>query len=318
VARTRDETAGTGGLTYSLGATSRLSGVSPAVMRAWEARYAAVVPERTPGGTRRYRSADIERLRLLKALVAAGRRISEVAQLDVAELRRLTQAIGEPLDPAIEAVFGALDRMDAAETERLLALRLASLGPLRFAIDFAMPLARAIGERWASARTSVAAEHLATSTLRSLLGSALRPPPTPLSGPPLVFATPEYERHELGLLVAALVALSAGAVPIYLGPDLPLDEIAASVASSKATALVLSIVALAPDDAEPALRGLRARLDDAVYIWIGGAGSARLAKLPGVERIESFELLAQRVAALAAPSSEPAQRGAARLRAKAR
>lgn len=314
MARARDDTLGTERLTYSLGAASRLSGVSPALMRAWEARYAAVTPERTAGGTRRYRASDIERLRLLKALVAAGRRISEVAPLDVPALRRLAQEIGEPLDPAIEAVFGALDRLDAAETERLLAMRLASLGPLRFAIDFAMPLARAVGERWSSARTSVAAEHLATSTLRSLLGSALRPPPTPLSGPHLVFATPENERHELGLLVAALVALSAGAVPIYLGPDLPLDEIAAAVASSHAAALVLSIVALSPEDAELALRGLRTRLDETVPIWIGGAGSARLSKIPGVERIDGFELLAQRVAAVAAPAGQPAQRRSVRAK----
>jgi len=311
VARAREDSAEAEPPTYSLGAASRLSGVSPALMRAWEARYAAVTPTRTPGGTRRYDAAEVERLRLLKAVAAAGHRISEVARLDTAALRELAQRIGEPVDPGVEAVLAAVDRMDAAETERLLATQLASLGPLRFAIEFAMPLARAIGRRWASARSCVAAEHLATSTLRSLLGSALRPLPTPFSGPHLVFATLENERHELGLLVAALVAASAGAVPVYLGPDLPLDEIAAAATRADAVAVVSSIVALAPPDAAAALHGLRRRLQDAVQIWIGGAGAARLDAIPGVEHIASFEALAQRLAGVVGPPSQPASRGAA-------
>ena len=74
--------------TYSVQTAARLTGLSPEVLRAWERRHAVVEPVRTPGGTRRYRAADLERLKLVKAAVDSGRRIGQVARLDLAELRR--------------------------------------------------------------------------------------------------------------------------------------------------------------------------------------------------------------------------------------
>ena len=54
-------------LTYPLRTAARLTGLSPDLLRAWERRYGVVEPTRTPGGTRRYTAADLERLRLVKA-----------------------------------------------------------------------------------------------------------------------------------------------------------------------------------------------------------------------------------------------------------
>jgi hypothetical protein len=58
------------GPTYPLGSVVRLTGLGEHTIRAWERRYAAVIPERTPGGTRRYSAADVARLRLLVSLNA--------------------------------------------------------------------------------------------------------------------------------------------------------------------------------------------------------------------------------------------------------
>ena len=67
-------------LTYPLRTATRLTGLSPEVLRARERRYGVVQPLRTSGGTRRYRAADLERLRLVKAAVDAGHRVGEVAK----------------------------------------------------------------------------------------------------------------------------------------------------------------------------------------------------------------------------------------------
>ncbi len=83
--------------TYPLRAAARITGLSPDLLRAWESRYAVVTPLRTAGGTRRYRASDLERLRLVKAAVDTGGRISVVARLDPAELlRRLEAADNAP------------------------------------------------------------------------------------------------------------------------------------------------------------------------------------------------------------------------------
>ncbi len=86
---------------YRIGAVSRLTGISPDALRIWERRYAAVSPQRSPGGGRLYSPPDVARLRLMKQLVDAGDAIGEIATLDLdalqdrtAEAHRLPSAPG--------------------------------------------------------------------------------------------------------------------------------------------------------------------------------------------------------------------------------
>jgi DNA-binding transcriptional MerR regulator len=285
--------------TYPLRAVVRMTGLSPEILRAWERRYRAIEPLRTPGGTRRYRPEDVERLRLLKAAVAAGFRIGKVARLSAAELARCGGGVSVDDGSAQDAVLEALARLDADQAHRLLSLQLSALGPVRFAREFAVPLIHEIGDRWADGRLGIASEHLASAVLRSMLGSALTPSATSQLGPRIVFATPSGERHELGLQMAALTALGAGGHAIYLSADLPRDELLWSVDAVNAAVLALSLVALTPAKARAAVGELRRRLPAAVRLWIGGAASAAVDPIEGVERIDTLEQLEQRVTLLA-------------------
>jgi DNA-binding transcriptional MerR regulator len=62
---------GRGGI-YSIGAVARMLGVPVATLRNWEERYAAVAPERSPGGQRLYSPDQVERLRYVAEQVARG------------------------------------------------------------------------------------------------------------------------------------------------------------------------------------------------------------------------------------------------------
>ncbi len=286
--------------TYPLRTVTRLTGLSPEVLRAWERRYGVVAPVRTPGGTRRYSADDLERLRLVKAAVDAGHRIGRVARMEPAELRRIGSAPGAAAGARLGEVLRALDALDGAESQRLLGIQLSALGPARFAREFACPLVHEIGARWEDDRMGIASEHLASGVLRSLLGAALQPTPAALLGPRILFATPGGERHELGLLMAALTAMGSGAHAVYLGPDVPVDDLLGAVDCAGAAVLAIGLVSLPTADAERVLRALRAGLPSDVGLWVGGAGALR-AELPaGVERLESLEQLERRVALLAA------------------
>jgi methanogenic corrinoid protein MtbC1 len=162
---------------------------------------------------------------------------------------------------------------------------------------------REIGERWINGQIGIAHEHLASSALRSLLGSALQPTAASLLGPRIVFATPTAERHELGLLMAALVALGAGANPLYLGTELPVEDLLGTVEATEAAALALGLVSMPSAQATRALSALRGGLASEVRLWIGGAGVSDLEIPPGVERIDSLEDLEQRVMLLGLASS---------------
>jgi MerR family transcriptional regulator, light-induced transcriptional regulator len=284
-------------MTYPLRTAARLTGLSASVLRAWERRYGVVQPLRTQGGSRRYRVCDLERLQLVKAAVDGGERIGRVAHLDLDELRRRVR-VPAPATHGIEETLRALERLDVAEAERLLSLELSARGPSRFVLEFASPLTYEIGERWAGDRLCIASEHLASHLLRVLLGSAMRPGASALRGPRVVFATPPGERHDLGLLMAALVALGAGANPLYLGMELPAEELARVVARAGASALALSIVTLNERDAEASLRAFRIGIPPTVCIWVGGARAACASGVPGIDCVDSFEALEQRVALL--------------------
>lgn len=290
-------------LTYPLRTAARLTGLSPELLRAWERRHRVVEPLRTPGGTRRYTAADIERLRLVKAAVDAGRRISEVAHLEPAELKRRSAVAEARPTGRLDEILSALDHLDGVESQRLLSSQLSALGPARFSREVALPLVREIGERWVKGQMGIAREHLASGVLRSLLGSALQPTATSLRGPRIVFASPTGERHELGLLMAALTAVDAGANALYLGAEVPVEDLLGAVEDTDAEALALSLVTLPASQAARIVSALRGGLASEVYLWLGGAGASEVELPQGVEHIASLEDLEQRVILLGVSSA---------------
>jgi methanogenic corrinoid protein MtbC1 len=212
----------------------------------------------------------------------------------VAELRQMpSPATGTP--GRLDEIIRALDALEGAESQRLLSLQLSALGATRFARDVALPLVYEIGERWANGKMGIAQEHLATGVLRSLLGASLQPTASSLLGRRIIFATPTGERHELGLLMAALTSLGAGANPLYLGPELPVEDLLGAVEDTGAAALAISLVTLPATQAERIVGALRRGLNDNVQLWLGGTASMGLNTQPGVEKIGSLEDLEQRV-----------------------
>jgi len=99
---------------YKIGTVSKLTGISPDTLRIWERRYAAVTPQRSPGGGRLYTTDDISRLKLIRRLVDQGDTISVVAGLSHDELQarlsetRSVAAIAAPSTPCRLAVIGEL------------------------------------------------------------------------------------------------------------------------------------------------------------------------------------------------------------------
>lgn len=281
--------------TYAVGRVARLTGVTPDVLRAWERRYGAVEPVRTPGGTRRYRSSDIDRLRLLKAAVDAGSRIGEVAKLSTEELEsRVEEPKPSHAGPVAEAL-DALARLDGAAAEQLIAGQLAVLGPVRFAKEFALPLLHKMGDEWEERRLCVASEHMGSALLRSLLGSALRPTAAHRDAPSVLFATLPGETHDIGLLIAALVALGAGAHPVFLGADLPVAELVIAAKATGASAVAISAVTQPLPDLEQGLERLRESLPAAVEVWLGGPQAAKAQRPDGVHCLDVLTRLEQRV-----------------------
>lgn len=271
---------------------SQRTGLTPDVLRAWERRYRAIQPVRSPGGQRHYSDADIERLTLLSRASRAGRQIGQLVPLANDELQKLIEGderqsrerVGlGPDQPAIESYLSsaliAVEEFDGHRLEQTLrsaVLRMPSDEVLDQVIG---PLLFTIGSLWHQGLLRPANEHLATTTIRRVLVwmSDLAVPDA--SAPIVVVGTPAQQLHELGAMLAATTAASSGWRVAYLGPNLAAGELARAVRHARASAIALSIVYPADDPAlHGELRELKAALPSEIGIIVGGSGASGYAE----------------------------------------
>jgi DNA-binding transcriptional MerR regulator len=79
---------------YSIGAVSRMLGLSQAAIRSWEDRYGIVVAERSEGGRRIYTREQVEQLRFIKQRLDEGLAAADAHRL-LAEREAGTRAVTE-------------------------------------------------------------------------------------------------------------------------------------------------------------------------------------------------------------------------------
>lgn len=290
---------------YSVKAVAELTGLTPETLRAWERRHGVVAPRRDGSGRRAYDRTDVERLGRLKRLTDRGHAIRHLALLDDARLEEMDAAPGvRPTDVPAVAV-GELDglrsRLCAAvheyradDFDRTLGIALATVPTGRLVREVLAPLLRDIGEEWEQGSLDIAQERLVTSALKTRM-LALVNQRERRGDARLLLATLSGERHELGLLLVALLALSLGTPFHYLGADLPAVEIARLAERLQAGAVALSVVIPDPRTAA-SLRELRALLAPSVQLWVGGAAAADTAAAldaAGVRVLSDLDLAEQ-------------------------
>jgi DNA-binding transcriptional MerR regulator len=143
---------------YSIGAVSRMLGVSQAAIRSWEDRYGLIVAERSEGGRRLYTRAQLERLRFIKDQVDEGLSAADAHRL-LADREAVEPAITEPRPRDPEARLVVL----LAESDRCAAaLSDASLRREGFDVEIAMTAAEA-EEKFASHQPALSVVELMIS-----------------------------------------------------------------------------------------------------------------------------------------------------------
>lgn len=263
---------------YPMKTVAKKTGLSPHVIRIWERRYGAVQPSRTASNRRAYSDQDVEKLSLLGQLIQAGYSIGEIAQRDVGELKKIagegmTSPAGQnPLAKKyIQQCLDRVSRLDERGLEQILNRASLEMSQRHFLEQLVAPLVNEVGCRWENGSFRVAHEHFATSFLRSYLGNTRATFSENASGPKVVVGTPAGQLHEIGALLAAKTAQAEGWNVVYLGPNLPAEDLAAATLKADAKVLALSVV-YPPDD--PAFVGelerLKQLLPPSVKVVYGG------------------------------------------------
>lgn len=290
---------------YPIRTAARLTSLSLDTLRAWERRYQAVTPERTDRG-RLYSKANIAKLLLLRKLVEQGFAIGQIAAMEPNQLETLLSSRADtaatPSAPAPQVqhladLFNAFDDIRAGTELN----RLAILTPPRdLVINILLPLMRETGERWHKGQMAIAQEHMVSAAMHNVLGSLLRTHPPRQTAPRMLLATVAGDLHDFGILAAAMIAATTGWAPLYLGPNLPVSEIAGTARTIKSAVVVIGNSGQRTPSV--AIRELASLLPPDVALWLGGpapeatdgALPASVLLIPDMEQFESICLEAIR------------------------
>lgn len=300
---------------HPISVVTRRTGLRPDVIRAWERRYGTVRPARTPTNRRLYSDEDVKRLALLRRALDAGWRISNVSGLDVEELERLIQESKQPIDvlPVVEPARSRMDEhlkrsiaaivdMDGDRLRQQLERASADLSRIDLLDNVLVPLMHRVGDGCAEGWLRTANEHLASSVVRTFLDGLHGAYPVSDTAPVIVVATPAFQYHELGATLVSSVGRMDGWKTVYLGPNLPAEELAAAAKLRRARAIALSIAYPADDPRlVEELRRLRRLVGPDVAVLIGGPSSAGYQETldeVGAIRIDSLAALREYLLAM--------------------
>jgi methylmalonyl-CoA mutase cobalamin-binding subunit len=121
-------------------------------------------------------------------------------------------------------------------------------------------------------------EHLVSSVLHDIISETMRSFVPRPGAPGLLVTTPAGDRHSIGAALVGAAAAVEGWNVLYLGADLPADDIADAARTAGVIVVAVSIVyvenrARVLDE----LRTLRSRLSKKISLIAGGSGAATLA-----------------------------------------
>jgi methanogenic corrinoid protein MtbC1 len=160
-----------------------------------------------------------------------------------------------------------------------------------------IPLLIEIGDKWADGKIRISQEHFATAIIREELGSLVETHDNP-NLPSVVCCTPKGQHHDLIALAITAILSMNGLQTVFLGANVPAEEIISTALKTKASAVVVSIIYPTED---PQLTDELNKLDkylSSIRIFIGGTAAASYFKKlshTGIILINDIKLLIQSI-----------------------
>ena len=222
---------------FSISDLEQLSGIKAHTIRMWEQRYDLLRPVRTATNIRMYSNDDLRRLLNVSTLCERGQRISQVARLSDADLQ--AAVLAHDYHQQVNALLAAMLGFDEQRLNYLFNDATASLGFEQMMLFVAYPLLQRIGLMWLAGTVNPAQEHLLTHLLRQkMLAATDALPGVPTSARRWVLFLPAHELHELALLFMNYTLRARGQHTLYLGQNMPIEELGAVCDTYQPDALV--------------------------------------------------------------------------------
>jgi MerR family transcriptional regulator, light-induced transcriptional regulator len=236
---------------YNIKAVSRLIGLLPVTLRAWERRYGIPVPRRGNQGYRLYSDYEVRILKWLKLQIDSGLSISRAVDY-LNELRlagkdpAAQEETGNSMTPPVSLQFlavefsSAIRRLDEQTAGEILSRAFLTYSIDRVLLEVMQTTLVNIGDAWEKGELPIATEHFASQLCIQQLHNLIHSMPAPSRQGLIVAACAPKELHQIGLLMLVTLLRMHGWDVRYLGPDLDLDRVEESLSKSNPDLFMIS------------------------------------------------------------------------------
>jgi MerR family transcriptional regulator, light-induced transcriptional regulator len=272
---------------YSIKDLERISGVKAHTIRIWEKRYNLVEPQRTESNIRFYCDTEVKKLMNIAILLQHGYKISKLADFDEQELSRKVievSMISNSHDSQVENLVVAMIEMDEAKFEKVLNMSIMKDGFENTVFKLLYPFFEKIGMLWQAGSINPAHEHFITNLVKQKIYVAIDSIPASNGNDSKKFLLflPEWDLHELGLLVYDYLIKSRGYKVIYLGPNVPEEDVYAVSDYIKPDYFLAAFAnAVEKEKVETYIQRLAERFPDKTFFITGHQALGLTCSLPG-------------------------------------
>lgn len=206
-----------------------LSGIKAHTIRIWEQRYNFLKPSRTDTNIRYYSNDELKKILNIALLNKFGFKISHIDKMNELEVREkilsLTQAQAQQ-ERIVNEMIQCMVDLDIERLETILDGYIQARGIERAITQIIFPYMEKIGILWITNHINPAQEHLVTNVIRQKLIVGIEQVTTSLKiDKSILLFLPEGEYHEIGLLFMYYLLKSRGVTTIYLGANVPLNDV---------------------------------------------------------------------------------------------
>ena len=228
---------------FSIKDLERFSGIKAHTIRIWEQRYHLLTPQRTEGNTRLYSLEQVHHLLDIALLTGRGNRISALVEITPMERERKIQLLGADEDKQQVAIHYLILYKYAGEIEKFEDTLDSCV--INWGIDITIekviiPFMEK-AELLSYADKSCETHFAVTAIRRKIILGIEQTKPTTLTQQAALLFLPEGEHYDLMLLYAAFLLKRKGIRILYLGTNVPLENLK-QIITSKKPELLLSYV----------------------------------------------------------------------------
>lgn len=264
---------GNGAGKYNIKAVSKMLGIQPGTLRAWERRYQMIAPVRNESGHRLYTEEHVEILRWLISKINQGFTISQAVSLlenSALPLEKAEVPRRDMVDEIGDKLLTALLEFNSSKAHELINHAFSLFTIDKTVIDLLGPILIKVGDLWEEGSITTAHEHFASSFIRSRIEGLSNSFPHNSFLPKSIAVCGPGERHELGLLIYTLYLRRKGFEVVFLGTSLADNDLELVLDKVKPKFLFLSCTLDENREATLKLADELKKIYPALIIGLGG------------------------------------------------